>query len=151
MHYIIPSPTFSFFFRSFISRTRDLIPFESFPKQSSRNVKLTDYERRKVEQLFIEQFHRPHNNFRDFPWKKPDEINLTRILSSFSSSLCRRLIALESAYENFNTIAAFLHAKQGKLFRYSARNICPPVDRIAFVFFPVFFRISSSLDRWKIV
>lgn len=78
--------------------------------------------------------------------KKPDEINLTRIRTSSSSSSRCRLITLEY---NFNTIAAFLRAKQGKLFRYSARNICPPVDSIR-SFFPVFF-FSSSLDRWKIV
>lgn len=80
--------------------------------------------------------------------KKPDEINLTRIRTSSSSSSCRRLITLEY---NFNTIAAFLRAKQGKLFRYSARNICPPLDRTAFVLFFLFFFFSSSLDRWKIV
>lgn len=80
--------------------------------------------------------------------KKPDEINLTRIRTSSSSSSRCRLITLEY---NFNTIAAFLRAKQGKLFRYSARNICPPVDSIR-SFFPVFlFFFSSSLDRWKIV
>lgn len=77
--------------------------------------------------------------------KKPDEINLTRIRTSSSSSSCRRLITLEY---NFNTIAAFLRAQQGKLFRYSARNICPPVDSILFF---LFFFFSSSLDRWKIV
>lgn len=55
----------------------------------------------------------------------------------FSSSLCRRLITLEFVYENFNTIAAFLHAKLWKIIPLFARNICPPVDRIRF--FPVFF------------
>lgn len=63
----------------------------------------------------------------------------------FSSSLCRRLITLEFVYENFNTIAAFLHAKLWKIIPLFARNICPPVDRIRF--FPVFF-FRISFDRF---
>lgn len=98
--------------------------------------------RGRVEQLF-EQFRIGRIIFAISRGKS--RMKLISRRNFFSSSLCRRLITLESVYENFNTIAAFLHAKLWKIIPLFARNICPPVDRIRF--FPVFF-FRISFDRF---